>query len=278
MKTTLKDLTAVKENSYFVIETPENTFRIKKEYDDTADSPRDGLEENLGTMVCWHRCYTLGDKHDFECPGNFLDALVLKTFSHEELHKMLLSREYGVHMSTQDGVPALVSGRDTVRCYTEEEIRLGWPEEDFVEELSVGKKRQILSRHPDVLLMPLYLYDHSGITISTSEFCDPWDSGQRGFIYTTRARYEAFTLDRGNPDWKTKAAEYLKAEVSSYDEYLQGFCYYVSIDEWCGPDNVDPEDFLTAEPYWNSCETCGGFLGADDTENGVLDFIAEIVA
>lgn len=42
--------------------------------------------------------------------------------------------------------------------------------------------------------------------------------------------------------------------------------------------NVDPEDFLTAEPYWNSCETCGGFLGADDTENGVLDFIAEIVA
>lgn len=39
MKTTLKDLTAVKENSYFVIETPENTFRIKKEYDDTADSP-----------------------------------------------------------------------------------------------------------------------------------------------------------------------------------------------------------------------------------------------
>lgn len=34
MKTTLKDLTTVKENSYFVIETPENTFRIKKEYDD----------------------------------------------------------------------------------------------------------------------------------------------------------------------------------------------------------------------------------------------------
>ena len=169
MKTTLKDLTTVKETSYFVIETPENTFRIKKEYDDTADSPRDN-EGNFGTMVCWHRRYTLGDKHGFECPGNFLDSLVLKTFSHEELHKMLLSGEYGVHMSTQDGVPALVSGRDTVRCYTEEEIRLGWPEEDFVEELSIVKKRQILNRHPDVLLMPLYLYDHSGITISTSEF------------------------------------------------------------------------------------------------------------
>ena len=91
MKTTLKDLTAVKENSYFVIETPENTFRIKKEYDDTADSPRDGLEENLGTMVCWHRCYTLGDKHDFECPGNFLDALVLKTFSHASAGRRRIS-------------------------------------------------------------------------------------------------------------------------------------------------------------------------------------------
>lgn len=75
-----------------------------------------------------------------------------------------------------------------------------------MEELSVGKKRQILSRHPDVLLMPLYLYDHSGITISTSEFCDPWDSGQIGFIYTNPRPLRGFHLRPGQSGLETKAA------------------------------------------------------------------------
>ena len=32
-------------------------------------------------------------------------------------------------------------------------------------------------------VLPLYLYDHSGITMSTGAFSCPWDSGQVGFIY-----------------------------------------------------------------------------------------------
>ena len=38
------------------------------------DSPRDW--DNMGTMVCWHSRYTLGDKHDHDRPHNMLADLV----------------------------------------------------------------------------------------------------------------------------------------------------------------------------------------------------------
>src|SRR5574344_1075922 len=33
-----------------------------------------------------------------------------------------------------------------------------------------------------VCKLPLYVYDHSGICMSTTDFNDPWDSGKVGFI------------------------------------------------------------------------------------------------
>ncbi len=37
------------------------------------------------------------------------------------------------------------------------------------------------------VILPLYLYDHSGITMNTTGFHCPWDSGQVGYIYATLA-------------------------------------------------------------------------------------------
>ena len=42
-----------------------------------------------------------------------------------------------------------------------------------------------LKKRKDVVILPLYLYDHSGITINTTGFSCRWDSGQVGFIYVT---------------------------------------------------------------------------------------------
>jgi len=47
-----------------------NNWTVTIEYDQDCMSPRDC--DNLGTMVCWHRCYTLGDPHDFRTPDDFL--------------------------------------------------------------------------------------------------------------------------------------------------------------------------------------------------------------
>ena len=48
-----------------------------------------------------------------------------------------------------------------------------------------------------VIVLPLYLYDHSGITISTSPFSCPFDSGKVGFVFVTHEK----VLSEYGGDW-----------------------------------------------------------------------------
>lgn len=45
----------------------------------------------------------------------------------------------------------------------------------------------------NVVYMPLYLYDHSGLTMNTTGFHCPWDSGQVGWIYATKEKFREGT-------------------------------------------------------------------------------------
>lgn len=47
----------------------DNRVVLRIERDPDPESPRDW--DNLGTMVCWHRRYRLGDHHDFPDPETF---------------------------------------------------------------------------------------------------------------------------------------------------------------------------------------------------------------
>lgn len=67
------------------------------------------------------------------------------------------------------------------------------------------------------IISPLYLYDHSGITISMGGFSCPWDSGQVGYIYVTKEQIEK----EWNGDYE-RAQKYLEGEVETYDQYLTG--------------------------------------------------------
>ena len=76
------------------------------------------------------------------------------------------------------------------------------------------------------MVLPLYLYDHSGITISTTPFSCPWDSGQVGIIYTTDSHLE----EMGCPKYDdAQLKEILVNEVDVYDRYLRGDVYCVQI-------------------------------------------------
>ena len=46
-----------------------------------------------------------------------------------------------------------------------------------------------------IALLPLYLYDHSGLSMSTSPFRSRWDSGKVGFIYATEESMRAMGHD-----------------------------------------------------------------------------------
>jgi hypothetical protein len=79
-------------------------------------------------------------------------------------------------------------------------------------------------------VLPLYLYDHSGITMSCSEFSCPWDSGQVGIIF--------MSPQTAHKEGITYPEKVLKAEVEEYDQFLTGQVYgFRILDE--GDDEVD---------------------------------------
>lgn len=138
-------------------------YQIEIIHDEFAPNPRIEFD-NLGTMVCFHRRYELGDRY------------------------------HGYRSSDFNS----------------------WDE----------LKKQIIKDHDPAVILPIYMYDHSGITISTSPFSCHWDSGQIGFIYIGRLKVmKEYNVKRITHLLKDRLTGYLKAEVETYDNYLTGSCY-----------------------------------------------------
>jgi hypothetical protein len=126
--------------------------------DEDLRNPRKEFD-HLGTMVCFHRRYNLGDRHEFRDPDEFAEFL----------------------------------------------------------------------KEEKPICLPLYLYDHSGITISTRSerfrACDPqgWDWGMVGYIYVTRENVrKEYNVNRVSGKILEKVTKLLEAEVQEYDHYLTG--------------------------------------------------------
>jgi hypothetical protein len=76
------------------------------------------------------------------------------------------------------------------------------------------------------VVLPLYLYDHSGISMSVGSFVGKaphaeWDSGLVGYIYATKEDIDAAGIGRESTD----PEDILRKEVEVYDRYLRGESY-----------------------------------------------------
>lgn len=83
-----------------------------------------------------------------------------------------------------------------------------------------------LAADPDAVALPVYLYDHGGLAVSTTPtgvFADPWDAGQLGWIWasgaTIRAEFGAA------PDARDRATALLRAEIDELNMVLRGAAY-----------------------------------------------------
>jgi hypothetical protein len=173
-------------NTYAIETRKANGYTVTVEPDEDAESPREW--DNVGKMICFHRDYELGDKHDYR---------------------------------TED--------------YADPDAML----------------RDIIEREGATLTLPLYLYDHSGITMRAGEpsitWMDPqgWDTSMVGWIADTREGRELIGYEGLDPD---KIADVLRGEVETYARYLEGAVYgYVVRDR-------------TGEPV----ESCWGYFDADE--------------
>lgn len=140
-------------------------YSIKVFGDESPSNPRIDFD-NIGTMVCFHRRYNLGDKNTGYNSNGYN--------SYAELKKAIIANE------------------------------------------------------KPLVILPLYLYDHSVQTISTSPFNDRFDSGQVGFVFVTpeKANVE-FSAEWLETYHKGKTMEevltsYLESEVKTYDQYVRG--------------------------------------------------------
>jgi hypothetical protein len=158
--------------------------------DNDAQNPRETFEP-MGKMVCFHRKYDLGDKHDYKS-------------------------------------------------------------EDFANFKDMEKK--LTRKLKLAVILPLYLYDHSGITMSTTPFNDRWDSGQVGFIFLTK--------EQAKKEYNvTRMSKKVIEKIETYDNYLTGEVY----------------GFKHCDAEGNELESVWGFYGYDPKENGMLDGKAKIV-
>lgn len=112
----------------------------------------------------------------------------------------------------------------------------------------------------DNIILPLYLYDHSGITIATTPFHCNWDSGQVGYIYISKEKIRReYGVKRISKKLKERVIKCLINEVQEYDCYLTGECF----------------DFILEDKDGEEVGRCCGFYGSDFMNNGILDYLPE---
>jgi len=115
------------------------------------------------------------------------------------------------------------------------------------------------------LILPLFLIDHSGLSIRCGKDfsdCDPqgWDSGQVGIIH---ASPEDIAKEFGaGADATDKARKLLATEVETFDAYLQGDCY----------------GFVIEDADGNHVDSCYGFLAYDTRTREGKQAMAESMA
>ena len=119
-------------------------------------------------------------------------------------------------------------------------------------------KQHLIKEEGAKVIMPLYLLDHSGLSISLYPFSCPWDSKQVGFIFISADMMKTHKLT------EKRAKEIIKADVKVYDQYLIGDVYFYNLYEeekcnCCG--NVSK----------NLLDSVGGFFGSKFEENGLFD-------
>ena len=84
------------------------------------------------------------------------------------------------------------------------------------------------------LKLPVYLYDHSGLTVNTTGFSCPWDSGQLGWIFVDRVKArEWLQVKRLGKKAQESIYKCLRAEIEMLDTYLRNdvYGYQVENDE-----------------------------------------------
>ena len=118
-------------------------------------------------------------------------------------------------------------------------------------------ERYLRESHDAAVILPVYMYDHSGVCLSVNPYEDKWDSGRLGLIYCTNAMIKnEYSVDDVSPDLLLKVENILKEEVKDYSIYLSGEVYNYVIEEI--------EVCNLGHEHRRLVDSCGGYDSIDD--------------
>lgn len=222
-----------------------HSFEVEADYN--PPDPRYDYDCNIGKMMCWHGRYQLGDykENDYDSPEDFLNNLVRDKVTEKQIINYVKNKKTSngleLKYNRKDALWELwgyyypYGSKDAKFSLFESNNPIDFLVDDIIEAMSFEDKWKLLEKHGNIVYLPLYLYDHSGITMNTGEFSCRWDSGQVGYIYTDKNTIlevkGRMKSDKGNyiqitdRNWKEAAYQWLESEVETYDMFITGEVY-----------------------------------------------------
>jgi hypothetical protein len=210
--------------------TQTKVVKVEIHHDDDAQSPRDN--DNLGTMSCRHRRYNLGDE---QVP---MEDIIDRTLTSEASAKLerWFERERVYRSANTDPAKWDEVSSELQKDYDIAKLKA-------FEEVAVW--------------LPIYMYDHSSISLSTKPFGCRWDSGQLGIIYVTKENIrKEYQTKRVTKKVLMQVRECLRGEVEEYHDYVSG--------------NV--HGYVLKDADDNEVDSCWGFIGDPDS-SGMSEYI-----
>lgn len=147
--------------------------------------------------------------------------------------------------------------------------------EDYTDNLVTAILKHLKRQYGATVVLPLYLYDHSGISISAGEnllagggintrthnVFDPggWDTSFVGFMFDTRDKRDALGIE------DVEGA--LRSELEEYDMYLRGEVFGLIEEEPVEVREIHTRlDGTTSETTyttWEEADSCWGYIGSE---------------
>lgn len=264
-------------------------YKLKLHRDEYPADPREW--DNLGKMVCFHSRYNLGDEQPKGDPLEWLRDLACNLDS--GLWERLDYWENGagwVRMFNEalakwdvsmDEIKAELALAKLYYTPGATDYHLRKLNAEYAKRLNDGWKMRAIAENDKfvsdliwstvdtrAVILPLYLYDHSGLRLSTGAFSCPWDSGQVGWIYVSREDVlKEYGGKRLTKKLRERAERLLRGEVETYDQYLCGDVWgWVVYDDDDDEEECDcePEDECDCTRHAAHVDSCWGYYGVAD--------------
>lgn len=215
-----------------------NYYYANIEQDTDVIHPRDKFN-HYSTLYTWHTRYSIGGKED----KNHQEPITnLCVWAFNQFNELTISKE--------------------IKKYTSHEQTMYFNDEELNQEqfnFFVNFVQEWLDAN--FALLPIYMYDHFGITISTGPFDCPFDNGQIGIIYIKKSTCERIGISLDD------AREILKRDIEEINNYLTGNVFSISIyetDEEEYDGDIIYEDEITPKNR-KLIECVGGYYGYNST-------------